>query len=121
MLTYWLPWPPTQNHLWKTTSIHGKPRTYRTKQYLEFLSFASWTIKAPRPPLAGKVKVSLTFNPPDRRRYDVDNRCKAVLDALTRCGVWQDDSQVAELAARKGPVQKARPGVNIEVVEIGEE
>ena len=43
--------------------------------------------------------VELTYN--NKRRNDVDNRVKATQDALTRAGVWLDDSQVdAALAER---------------------
>lgn len=38
--------------------------------------------------------VMLEYLPPDRRRRDIDNGCKAVFDALTHAGVWKDDSQV---------------------------
>lgn len=32
---------------------------------------------------------------------DVDNYAKAVLDGLTKCGIWTDDKQVQHLIVRK--------------------
>jgi len=42
--------------------------------------------------------------PPDRRRRDLDNIQKPVLDALEHAGVYEDDSQVDLLITRRGPV-----------------
>lgn len=34
-------------------------------------------------------------------RWDVDNAAKAVMDAMTAAGVWEDDAQVVRLEAEK--------------------
>lgn len=41
------------------------------------------------------LRIFLWF--PDRRRRDLDNALKSILDALTKGGAYHDDSQVAEL------------------------
>ena len=51
------------------------------------------------PPLAGAVAVDIEAHMPDRRRRDLDNLLKGLLDALTHAGLWLDDSQVADLAS----------------------
>ncbi len=45
--------------------------------------------------------------PPDRRARDLDNLGKALLDALTKAGVYGDDSQIDHLtfARRKNGTQ----------------
>jgi crossover junction endodeoxyribonuclease RusA len=35
--------------------------------------------------------------PPNLRKYDIDNRCKALNDALTHAGIWNDDEQIDRL------------------------
>jgi Holliday junction resolvase RusA-like endonuclease len=55
------------------------------------------------------VELDFMFPAPTRRaegtwrvkKPDLDNLTKAVMDALTDAGAWQDDAQVAELRARK--------------------
>lgn len=54
--------------------------------------------------LMGPVSVIVTLYPPDRRRRDLDNFNKALFDALTRAGIWQDDSQIKRLLLEWGPV-----------------
>ena len=42
--------------------------------------------------------------PPDNRIRDLDNYNKALFDALTHAGVWEDDSQVKRMLVEWGPV-----------------
>jgi crossover junction endodeoxyribonuclease RusA len=53
-----------------------------------------------RQPLAGSLAVSVDFYLPDRRRRDLDNLSKAVLDACNGV-VWEDDQQVTQLHITK--------------------
>jgi len=71
---------------------------------------AGWTLKKP---LQNKLKVEITAYMPDKRRRDLDNILKALLDALTGAGIWEeDDSQVDEMCVKHGEV---RVGGQIEV------
>lgn len=42
--------------------------------------------------LAGPLALEFAIAPPDRRARDADNLLKPVLDAITKAGVWIDDS-----------------------------
>ncbi len=42
--------------------------------------------------------------PPDNRIRDLDNYNKALFDALTNAGVWEDDRQVKRMLVEWGPV-----------------
>jgi crossover junction endodeoxyribonuclease RusA len=70
--------------------------------------------------LTGDVAIAILAAPPDKRKRDLDNVLKALLDSLTHCGVWTDDSQVAELVIRR--VEPCKPGhVMIMVDSLGDE
>lgn len=63
----------------------------------------------------GKAKVTLLFLLKDRRRRDLDNLSKAVLDALNGIA-WVDDTQVVDLHIVKA-ITRESPGVWIEIEE----
>lgn len=48
------------------------------------------------------VAVIMRLCPPDKRKRDIDNYVKAVLDALTSAKVWLDDSLVDKLYLERG-------------------
>ena len=50
------------------------------------------------------VKVSLTM--PDRRRRDIDNIAKCLLDSMQHAGVYKDDCQIDDLRIVRGDVEK---------------
>ena len=66
-------------------------------------------------PLEGELSVSLVFFLPDKRRRDLDNLSKAVLDAMNRV-VYTDDQQITALRIIK--LFGADPGVDVEVKGI---
>lgn len=55
-------------------------------------------------PLEGRLGVSIYLQAPTRRKYDIDNRIKTVLDALQHAGVFEDDEAVDVLEVRRGPI-----------------
>jgi crossover junction endodeoxyribonuclease RusA len=48
-----------------------------------------------------RVSVSIVLKPPDRRRRDIDNTAKAILDALAGAGVYDDDCQIDRLTIER--------------------
>lgn len=104
-----LPYPPSINHYWRRvgarTILSRKGREYRAR-VLAQLGMA--TEPALRGPLAVEIKVSA----PDRRRRDLDNVLKALLDAMQHANVYVDDSQVVWLLVEKHP---PRDGGSVQV------
>ena len=87
--------PPTVNHSYRTRP-HG-PGLYMTadcKGWMRDVIPLILLAYRKRAPLAGKVAILTCFAVRDRKRWDLDNRKKALWDALTHAGVWADDSQV---------------------------
>jgi Holliday junction resolvase RusA-like endonuclease len=64
-----------------------------------------------------KKKKALYAGQYHAQKPDADNVGKAVLDALTDCGAWVDDSQVASLPVIKRWAGQ-KPTTLIEIVEL---
>ena len=64
-------------------------------------------------PLTGPLAVTVALYWPDRRKHDIDNGLKTLLDSLTGI-VWEDDGQVEDLHVTKAHDKKnARAVVTI--------
>jgi crossover junction endodeoxyribonuclease RusA len=88
------------NHYWRNyrgrTVISQEGRTFRANVC------ALLAGGGPRkPPAGGRIALAMDALPPDRRRRDLDNLQKPVLDALEHAGVYLDDSQIDLLITRR--------------------
>lgn len=75
-------------------------------------------------PFTTAVNVALTFwlpRPKSVKRqyptgtYDIDKLTRAVLDSITKAGVWRDDSDVVDLTVRKTYADNHEAGVLISI------
>lgn len=114
MVEFQLPYPPSVNHYWRRvgarTLISRGGRAFRQ---------AVCSLLAARGvrPLTGPLEVEVLVHPPDRRRRDIDNVQKALLDALQHGGAYADDSQIVRLAIEKGePMEGGQTIVRIKKV-----
>jgi len=96
-----LPYPPSVNHYWRRvgtrTLISAEGRCYRERVGEEL---SLYNIE----PMTGAVDVFINVHPPDRRRRDLDNILKALLDALEHGGVYANDSQIDVLEIVRGEI-----------------
>lgn len=73
-----------------------------------------------QPQIESRLAVVIRLRPPDRRRRDVDNAAKAILDSLMHAGVYRDDSQIDDLHIIRGAIAANAGSVAVEIREIGE-
>lgn len=104
MISLELNYPPTTNTYYRNVGgqmkISANGRAYR-----QHVQSAVREQLGPVEPMAGDIAIAVLMNPPDRRRRDLDNVAgKALFDALTKAGVWRDDSQVKRIVAEMGMV-----------------
>ena len=68
-------------------------------------------------PLTGRLVIEIKASPPDKRRRDLDNILKALLDSITHAGLIEDDSQFDAIAIARMPAQK--PGrVDVTIFQL---
>lgn len=106
-VTIRLPWPPSVNTYWRSVGRGRVLISERGRAYRQAVALAvreRWP--GLRQPTRERLTLSIYACPPDRRARDLDNLPKAILDALTRAGVWQDDSQIDGLAVTRRAVTK---------------
>lgn len=106
-----LPFPPSVNTYWRAPNkgplagrhlISAKGRAYQSEACAAIIEQLR---KLPKPSSA-PAAVEIILFPPDARRSDIDNYNKALFDALTHAGIWEDDSQIKRMLVEWGPVVK---------------
>ena len=104
MLILDLPLPPSVNHYW---GQHGH-RRYVSKAGIAFKAQVSDYVIEYRVPKLGTARLAMTvvLFPKDRRKQDIDNRIKALWDALADAGVFDNDEQIDTLFIERGEIKK---------------
>jgi crossover junction endodeoxyribonuclease RusA len=100
-----LPFPPSVNSIWRggAGGRHYLSAKYKSWK-LEAGLLARSQCKSAR--VSGPYAVQMNLVRPDKRRRDLDNTIKVVLDLLAHVGVTDDDSELQQIEARwvsKGP------------------
>ena len=86
--------PPTVNHLYRTGRTGFRYKTELGHKYQEQVSLLLAENWQGRPPYLGDVELRIEFKVKSRRKWDIDNRVKALQDCLNMAKILQDDSQV---------------------------
>jgi crossover junction endodeoxyribonuclease RusA len=108
MITFSLPYPPSVNTIWR--SMRAGPMAGRVllskrgREYRKAVNASVTDQNGAQATFGGRLGISIILYPPDRRKADIDNRCKAILDGLTHAGVWGDDEQIDVLIVRRDRV-----------------
>lgn len=85
-----LPFPPSLNNCFENIPRKGRIATQR---YRDWTNEAFWMIKSQKPSrFEAEVSITIGFVAPDRRKRDLDNLIKPVLDILVKGQVIKDDS-----------------------------
>ena len=105
-----LPYPPSVNHYWRhtrgNTFISEEGRRYRDH-------VTALCIVAKAPWVKGRVSVEVDVYPPDRRRRDLDNILKSLLDSIVHAQVITDDELIDRLVVTRKPAHESRVEVRI--------
>ena len=90
--------PKSTQHIYRATCRGGFASTYMTPEGKALKEQYQWEAKVQwkGEPLTGDVALTVRFFFATKRRRDLDNQNKLILDALTGIA-YGDDSQIAEL------------------------
>lgn len=121
MIVLNLPLPPSINSYW---GFSGH-RRFINKAGLAFKEAVADYVAEYKVPSLGDARLEfhVTLYPKDKRRQDIDNRIKALWDALSDngAGVFNDDSQIDVLIVHRGAIKKGGGClVMIEILEDNE-
>lgn len=110
MIRLELPFPPSVNRYWR----HVGNRVLISKEGRQYRELVTDLMKLKKiKKHEGELIVDIRLIPADRRRRDVDNSLKALLDAMQSGGAYDDDSQIVRLT-----VEKFEPEANAARSEI---
>lgn len=109
--------PPTVNHLYRTSKRGYRYKTAMGKLYEDYISLNFMNIWHGRPAYDGPVELRVKLTASNRRRWDIDNRVKALQDGLMAGGVIEDDSQVEILHVEREYGKQATTYIEIYSLE----
>lgn len=111
-----IPYPPSTNRIWR----QGQGRMHKSQQYKDWLALASWEIRAqlgPKRVITNPFKITVRVERPDRRKRDLDNLLKPILDLIAHYGLIENDSLCHWIDTRWEGEGKC---VNIEIRELND-
>ncbi len=113
MIKLELPYPPTVNHYYGQKPRGGRYIKPEGKAFrVEVLAIAMQNKACNY--VTDDIEVDIEVYTPDKRKRDLDNINKALLDALEAAGVFKDDSQIVKLTSTKRkPVKGGKVVVRI--------
>ena len=110
-----LPFPPSVNTYWR----HVGSRVLVSKKGRDYRAEATSLLNRKRITMhEGDLIVDVRLVPPDRRRRDVDNSLKALLDSMQSGGAYLDDSQIVRLTVEKVAADPDDPHAEVVVQNV---
>lgn len=96
-----LPYPPSVNHYTKrnrngSVRLSDKARAYKVVVRQQTAD------KRPHTPSEARLAGEFVIHPPNRRKFDLDNKMKLILDSLEDAGFYANDEQFDEIVIKRG-------------------
>jgi crossover junction endodeoxyribonuclease RusA len=121
-----LPYPPSVGNYWGQRVVARAGRkplvhmylTARAKAFREAVANFCVTEEVGFFDERSRLKVEVSVHPPNKRKCDLDNLMKGLLDAMTHADIWTDDSQIDELHIIRGEIVKPDGCVIVEITEL---
>ena len=113
MISFSLPFPPSSNTYYRSIRMGNSCRVLLSKKGREYKKIVDEKIQAlflGSPgnffPMQGRLECCIWLFPPNRRKFDIDNRIKPILDALQDSKVYEDDEAIDVLQVQRREIYK---------------
>lgn len=115
-----VPYPPSVNEIYRHTAKFGRVVKYKTTEHREYVGAVGNAVRRAQLhdplidtfPFTGPVALTIRIYRP-AKRGDLDNRIKAIQDALNQVA-WLDDAQIVAIHAYRFD-DKANPRADLEI------
>ena len=101
--TLQLPLPPSMNTYWR----NFRGRTILSKGGRDYKLAVQEYVTVNKIPSFGDARLQaiITIFPRERRKQDLDNRLKSLLDSLENAGIYDSDSQFDKIEIARGVIK----------------
>lgn len=115
MIELTLPWPPTANTYWRRNG----GRYFISKRGQDYREFVAKTCYPYQGLFVAEDRLRLRIKafPPDKRKRDLDNLFKSVLDSIQHAGIYVDDSQIDKLSIERMPEHEGKIIIHVELID----
>jgi len=111
-----LPMPPSVNGYWRTFR-NRQIISKKGREYKKSVLCVMQDLNLCNEGIAEQLSVSITLHHFQDRKFDIDNYCKCLFDAIGEAGFWLDDSQIFKMAVEKGEkVKGGRVDIKINIL-----
>ena len=115
----YLPFPPTINNYYKKAKSGGRFISEKGRKFRDDVQVAVIE-QLPDVYIDDRMLVEYILFPPDNRKRDTaDNYAKALLDALTHAGLWEDDALIDQCFSYRGEVRSRQGSTFVRVTDAG--
>lgn len=115
----YLPFPPTVNNYYQKSKSGGRFISNKGRKFRADVAEAVADQIGDTVPIDYNLLVEIVLFPPDNRTRDVDNYNKALLDAITETGFWEDDKLINQLFNYRGETRSRNGSCYLRVSEAG--
>lgn len=91
-----------------TGKINTTKRVIREKSVVKYINDVYYLVRQQKIKAiyADRLHITIRIYPPDEKKRDIDNVCKAILDSLQYAGVYTDDFNIWILHVERMEVRK---------------
>ena len=114
----YLPFPPTVNNYYQKSQAGGRFISHKGREFRDIVAQVV-SQNMPEVSIDSRMLVEVVLFPPDNRIRDMDNYGKALLDSVTKSGLWTDDQLIDQLFVYRGEVRKRNGSCYVRITDAG--